>query len=200
MKRKMILLLILAAAALLYIFLGQPGSKPSGVSAGTESLETFPGAAPFLNIAFEYPKNWKVFVSRSRTGEEATVQLMGPRDLAYQFSTSFAIIGKKKTEGGSMEGEAEKLIERNKALAQFKVVSKRTVQAAGQTAQDVTFDFVMPLPVGTLNAPVVTMREEVILVSRKDALYQVHFVGTREQHQQSKPLFESLLRSLRFTN
>lgn len=198
MKRKIVLFLILAIAVLFFIFVKWQESTHVRVLAGTESFEVFNGAPPLLNIAFEYPKSWKIFVSRARGAEEATVQLIGPRDLSHQFSASFAVIGKKKKEGLSLENEAENLIGRNKALNQFKVVSKEKIRVAGQDAQRVTFDFVINLPVGFPNAPPVPMREEVILVSQANGLYQVHFVGTLEQHRENNRLFQDFLKSFRF--
>ncbi len=189
----------MAAAVWLFIFPEQQAPERSKAAATAERFRAFTGAPPLLNIAFDYPLGWKLFVSQARGVEEATVQLMGPRDLIHQFSASFAVIGKKKMEGVTMESELEKLIERNKALTQFKVVSKKGMLVGGQDAQSVIFDFAINLPMGFKNAPTVMMREEVVLVLRADAFYQVFFVGTLEQHRQSELLFRRLLESFRFT-
>lgn len=200
MNRKIVIFLVLAvsAAGLFFIFHLSQGTEHLSTSAGAEGVEAFNGALPFLNIVFEYPKSWKIFVSRARSAEESTAQLIGPRDARHQFSTSFAVIGKKITGAVSLQDEEEKFIKRNKALSQFKVASKETVRVAGQDARRIAFDFSMNLPVDVQNAPEVIMREEVILLMRAGLLYQVHFIGTLEQHQRNRSLFEKFLKSIRF--
>ncbi|HNX68357.1 MAG TPA: hypothetical protein PLL75_00690 [Candidatus Omnitrophota bacterium] len=199
MKRKILLLVLLAVAAVLFVFSGKEEAPTPQAPMMRERTSLFSGMPPFLNLTFAYPEGWKISVSRSRASEEGVAQMIGPRDQNFQFSVSFAVIGKKKTGAIALENEAEGLLERNKSLAQFKIVSKGPAQVAGQAARRVAFDFVISLPVSVPEAPSVAMREEVILISRGDLLYQIHFVGTLEQYRKNRILFENFLRSLRFT-
>lgn len=179
-------------------FQAPKGQVAMKTDAASESFEVFEGNPPLLNITFHYPKDWKKSVSRARDAEEETVQLMGPRDLKKQFSTSFAVIGKKQGENQDIENEINQIINRNKNLAEFKIVARGGVKIGGADAQKIISEFVMELPLGMVNPSPAVMREEVAVVMHSGLTYHIYFVGTKEQHLGNNHLFRNLLKSFQF--
>jgi hypothetical protein len=195
MKRTMLLSLILIILALLYVFLRNPGANPPKTIG---SFKVFESTPPILSVRFEYPPSWKLSVSRSRDAEEETVQLLGPRSRKHQFSASFFVIAKKQKDPLDLEKRFEEIIERNKQTDQFKVISKKSLKIDGENAREVIFDFVLSLPFDAANPVATTMREQVVVASHSGLIYQIHFIGTQEQHRENSRLFQDFLKSFRF--
>jgi len=193
----MLFLLILVLLVLFYVFFSNSGAKSQRNEPAFKIFESTP---PILNIRFGYPPSWKLSVSRARDVEEETVQLMGPRDPQLQFSASFFIIAKKQDLLWSLDKELGAIIERKKQASQFRIISKKNIEVNGEDAREVIFDFVLGLPFDATKPHITTMREQIIEVAHSGLVYQIHFIGTLEQHRENNRLFQDFLKSFRFKN
>jgi hypothetical protein len=195
MKRTTFLFLMLVILVFFYMFLRNSSANPSKAMG---SLKIFESTSPILNIRFEYPPSWKLSVSRARDAEEETAQLLGPRDKRRQFSASFFIIAKKQKDPLDLDKAFEKIIERNKQTDQFRLISKKNIKIDAENAREAIFDFVLDLPFDAVKPLTTTMREQVIVAVHSGLIYQIHFIGTREQHSENSRLFRDFLKSIRF--
>jgi hypothetical protein len=153
---------------------------------------------PLMTVSFDYPETWKLVFAKSRNIEAATAQVIGPRDLQKRFSVSIAVIAKKRSGPADLDAEMNSVLEKNKGFAAFKTVKTASLQVGGRDARELIFNFDLGLPVDVKGAPPTVMTQGVVLVARGDVVYQINFIGTREQNEKYGAIFRRLLETFRF--
>lgn len=162
-----------------------------------QKYQTYKSSDPAFNFTFEYPETWKMLESRGKTENYAMVHAIGPRDEQKEFSVGFFITIK---EAGDQTTD-ELLLKHIKSVERFKdfrVIKQRKKHVAGQPNPSAVYQYTMNLPLHKLNAKQEIMREESGFLVKEGKSYNLNFLGTEEQFEKYKPVFQKLLNTFRF--
>ncbi len=196
--KKAVFVLCLIVALL---FLGRLSAQKTGTGPALPpaiKFKAFQSANPPFNFMFEYPDTWRVR-ERSYKGDYDMVEVMGITDKNSPVMPGAFITKRSLAAGGStLKGLMDAWLQTESRYKGFKVLSSGDTEIAGQKALKTEYTYTLSLPLWNSGAKSVTMKKEQTIMARGGESFEITFLGTDEQFKIYGPVFQRVLKSLKF--
>ena len=126
------------------------------------------------------------------------VHATGPRDDQKEFSVGFFITVKEMGTNQTTDDLLSEFIKSVERFKNFKIIEQKKKQVAGQPNSSMVYQYAATLPLRKLNAKQELIKTETGFVVQGEKSYHLNFVGTEEQFEKYKPVFQKVLTTFRF--
>jgi hypothetical protein len=192
-----IVLLVLPFVLFLY-FRANYAAPVIGREASPSILwRTFEGTNPPFNFVFEYPGSWEAKEIKLAKAFNM-VQVLGPQDKATQFIPGI-YIKVKESNGGDLSSKfSGTLLKKEGRFRGFKKLHEGSVTIAGINGSHLSYQYILTLPMRSMNAKDTLVRREEVLVENGGKSYQLSFWATEEQFKVDQVAFKRVLKTFKF--
>ncbi|MFH1800228.1 MAG: hypothetical protein ABH891_05230 [Candidatus Omnitrophota bacterium] len=192
------LVLSVLLLALFMYFRSNHGMLATGRRAASSiSWQTFEGTNPPFNFVFEYPGPWEAKEIKLAKAFNMA-QVLGPQDKVTKFIPGI-YIKIKEYKGGDLSSKfSETLLEKEGQFRGFKKLHEGHVMIAGINGSYLGYQYILPLPMRSMNAKDTVVRREEVLVENGGKSYQLSFWATEEQFKADQVVFKHVLKTFKF--
>lgn len=203
MKNKpliIVVILLIIAIGSFYFLTHQTASSPKQKIPASIKLKTFQGTNPPFDFSFEYPEAWEANEVRIAQQGLNMVQVFGPQDKLSKVVPGIFINLRQLKASAATSVVAEAIVQQEKKFKTFKSLFRKEEQVGGVKALHVGFQYALSLPMNSRRAKKTVLKREEVYLERKGMAYQISFWLTEEQYKIYKPIFDHVLKTLRFIN
>ena len=143
-------------------------------------------------LSFKCPEVWELKKTPMRKGVKFF--LRGPLNQAETLFASITVRA-RPSEEHTLSQLAHEWIERRSAFRTFRLLARTETDLAGGDAIQLDAAHDMPLPLGSPQAQMITVRERVVFALRNEKIYELCYRATGDAFEKSLPAFEALVAS-----
>jgi hypothetical protein len=152
---------------------------------------------PPFDFTFEYLEAWRVS-ERGYKGDYDMVEIMATGDKDRLVVPGMFITKKALQAGETVATLMASWLKKEGRYEDFTASSPKNFEIGGRKGLRAGYGYKMALPLGVVGAEKVSFKKGQVVVIKGGFSYQITFMGTDEQYNTYKPVFEHLLRTFKF--
>lgn len=194
------ILTITIIAVILIILIGKLFTNIAGESMMEKFINYTPESKE-LNFTFMYPKSWDISETRGTHEDYSEVIMLGRSNAEKTTRASIALAEYpiRSLRGYSgLESYCDDYISKRTAFRNFKLIDRSHKDLYGKNVIHLQFEYMLRLPLYSAKARDVSVKSDVIIFERDGKLYNFAYENDGRKFTRCLPIFEKILKSLRF--